>query len=209
MKALNQYSNKTKAAFVLLIVMLVIVLSNFNTLRNSKNVNENINAIYKDRLVVSRYIFDYLNKIHFIKSEAKNTDRNDIHKSEEISNALKAIHSIDKLYVKTVLTTKEKMHFDAFIVTCSAIRIHNNNSNWDKVVQSSNQAIETLELMSKIQIEEGKTKLANANEMYNNNNSLGQLQIALLVILGGITFYLLVIKKNKKTIKISESPSMN
>ncbi|MWB96333.1 hypothetical protein GON26_18375 [Flavobacterium sp. GA093] len=208
MKALSQYTNKTKAAFILLIVMLVIVLSNYNTLRNSKNVNENINAIYKDRLVVAGYIFEYLNEIHFIKSEAQNA-RNPIHKSEEIFIALKTIHEIDKLYIKTVLTSKEKIHFDAFMVSCTAISIHTKNKNWNEVVKTSDQAIETLELMSKIQVAEGKTKLASANEMYNNNNSLGQLQIALLVILGGITFYLLLLKKPKKSIKIPESPSMN
>ena len=45
--------------------------------------------------------------------------------------------------------------------------------------------------------------------MYNDNNSIGQLEIALLIILGGITFYLLIVKKPKRTIKIPESPSMN
>src|SRR3970040_2656863 len=68
MKDLKKYSNKTKAAFVLLIVMLIILLSNFNTLQNSKKTNENINAIHKDRLVAARYIFQYANALHFIKT---------------------------------------------------------------------------------------------------------------------------------------------
>lgn len=118
---LKKYSNKSKAAFILLIVMLIIVLSNFNTLRNSKKVNENINTIYNDRLVVAYYIFQYSNELHYIKTEAQKENLNDITKNDEIKNALKVIHTIDDLYFKTVLTPKEKIHFDSFLASCSEI----------------------------------------------------------------------------------------
>jgi hypothetical protein len=206
---LEKYSNKTKAAFILLVVMLIIILSNFNTLQNSKKVNENINTIYNDRLVVAYYIFQYANEIDFIKDEAQKAKLNNSNKNKEISAALKIIHSIDDLYVKTVLTRKEKKHFDAFLVSCSKINKQALNKNWDLVLQSSDEALKTLNQLSEIQVNEGKAKLASANAMHSNNNSLGQLQIALLIVLGGITFYLLIIKKRKRTIKIPESPSLN
>lgn len=209
MKDLKRYSNKTKAAFVLLLVMLVIVLSNFNTLRNSKKVNDNINAIYKDRLVVAHYIFQYSKELHFIKAEAEKLDLSDTIKKDEIIETLNTIHDIDDLYAKTVLTSKEKEHFNAFLKSCKEINNQIENKNWGKIAVSSDQALKTLESLSQIQIQEGKTKLASANAMHSDNNSFGQLQIALLIILGGITFYLLIVKKTKKTIKIPESPSMN
>lgn len=209
MRDLKKYSNKTKAAFILLIVMLIILLGNFNTLQNSKNVNENINAIFNDRLVVAHYIFQYSKELHFIKSEAEKLDLNDSIKKDEIIQTLNIIHNIDDLYAKTVLTNKEKQYFDAFLSSCKEINKQVENKNWDKIAVSSNQALKTLESLSQIQIQEGKSKLASANAMYNKNNSLGQLQIALLIILGGITFYLLIIKKIKRTIKIPEPPSLN
>ena len=209
MKDLKRYSNKTKAAFVLLLVMLVIVLSNFNTLRNSKKVNDNINAIYNDRLVVAHYIFQYSKELHFIKAEAEKLDLSDTIKKDEIIETLNTIHDIDDLYAKTVLTNKEKEHFNAFLKSCKEINNQIENKNWGKIAVSSEQALKTLESLSQIQIQEGQTKLASANAMHNDNNSFGQLQIALLIILGGITFYLLIVKKTKKTIKIPESPSMN
>ncbi|OMQ09156.1 MCP four helix bundle domain-containing protein [[Flexibacter] sp. ATCC 35103] len=209
MKDLKKYSNKTKAAFILLIVMLIILLGNFNTLQNSKNVNENINAIYKDRLVVAHYIFQYSKELHFIKAEAEKLDLSDNIKKEEIINTLDVIHNIDDLYSKTVLTNKEKQYFDIFLSSCKEINKQVENKNWNKIVVSSTEALKTLELLSQIQIQEGKAKLASANAMYSKNNSLGQLQIALLIILGGITFYLLIVKKIKRTIKIPEPPSMN
>ncbi|WP_456315373.1 hypothetical protein [Pseudomonas shirazensis] len=209
MKDLNKYSNKTKAAFILLIVMLIIILSNFNTLQNSKNVNENINAIYKDRLVVAHYIFQYSKELHIIKSEAEKMNLNDTTKTNEIISNLKIIHTIDDLYAKTVLTAKEKIYFEKFLGSCITIDMANKNKQWKQISKSSKEALITLESLSEIQIKEGKAKLASANAMYNDNNSLGQLQIALLIVLGGITFYLLIVKKIKRKIKIPEPPSMN
>jgi len=205
----KKYSNKTKAAFVLLIVMLIILLGNFNTLRNSKNVNEKINAIYKDRLVVAHYIFQYSKQLHFIKAEAEKLDLSDNIKKSEIIHTLDIIHNIDDLYAKTVLTNKEKQYFDTFLSSCKEINKQVENKNWSKIASSSAEALKTLESLSQIQIKEGKAKLANANAMYSKNNSLGQLQIALLIVLGGITFYLLIVKKIKRKIKIPEPPSMN
>jgi hypothetical protein len=209
MKDLKRYSNKTKAAFILLIVMLIILLSNFNTLQNSKKTNENINAIYNDRLVVARYIFQYTNELHLIKTEATQTKLDDIHKKDAIRVALKNIQKIDKLYLETVLTPKEKTSFVAFLASCSAIHRQSQNKNWSQVAHSSNLALQTLELLSQIQIEEGKSKLSSSNALHNGNNTLGELQIALLVILGGFALYLLMVKKSKINIKIPQSPSMN
>jgi hypothetical protein len=209
MKDQKKYSNKTKAAFVLLIVMLIILLGNFNTLQNSKKVNENINAIYKDRLVVSQYIFQYSKQLHFIKSEAEKLDLSDNIKKNEIITTLHIIHNIDDLYAKTVLTNKEKQYFDTFLSSCKEINKQVSGKNWNNIAKASTEALITLESLSNIQIEEGKLKLAAANTMYSKNSSLGQLQIALLIILGGITFYLLIVKKVKRSIKIPEPPSMN
>lgn len=207
MKDLKKYSNKTKAAFVILIVMLIIILSNFNTLQNSKKANENINAIYNDRLVVARYIFQYANELHSIKANAVQIKLNDTQKKDKITAALKNIHNIDKLYLKTVLTPKEKISIAAFLASSSAINKQTQNRNWHQVVYSTNQALQTLEQLSQIQIKEGSSKLSSSNALYNGNNILGQLQIALLVILGAVSLYLLMAKKNK--IKIPQSPSMN
>lgn len=208
-KATNKYNNKTKAAFILLIVMLIIVLNNFNTLENSKNVNENINTIYNDRLVVAYYIFQYSNELHYIKAESLKQSINDSTKNNEISSALKVIHTIDALYFKTVLTPKEKIYFDDFVATCKEISKDVSIKDWPHIDSLCNKALSTLNLLSEIQIKEGQAKLASANAMYNGNATLGQLEIALLIVLGGITFYLLLIKKRKLSIKIPEPPSLN
>jgi hypothetical protein len=207
MKDLKKYSNKTKAGFILLIVMLIVLLSNFNTLQNSKKSNENINAIYNDRLVVGYYIFQYANQLHFIKANTVQIGLNDTQKKNQITNALKNIQNINKLYLETVLTPKEKTSFVTFLTSCNVINKQSKKNNWNQVSYSCNQALQTLELLSQIQIDEGKSKLSNSNSLHKGNTTLGELQIALLVVLGGFTLYLLMAKKNK--IKIPQSPSLN
>ena len=209
MKDLKKYSNKTKAAFVLLIVMLIILLSNFNTLQNSKKTNENINALHKDRLVVARYIFQYANALHNIKDNTLETQLDDGQKKEKIMAGIQSILSLDPLYLKTVLTPKEKTSFRAFQASCLTIVRESQNKNWRQVRQSSDQALQSLELLSQIQIEEGQSKLAQSNALHNGNTLLGELQIALLVVLGGCALYLLIIKKKKIFVKVPESPSLN
>src|SRR5215207_8728650 len=137
MKDLHKISNKTKAAFILLIVMLIIILSNFNTLQNSKKVNENINAIYKDRLVVAHYIFQYSKELHFIKAEAEKLNLSDTIKTDEIISTLKVIHSIDQLYEKTVLTPTERIFFQNLLNSCNTINKQTQNKNWDQIAKSS------------------------------------------------------------------------
>lgn len=209
MKNVKNYSNKTKAAFILLIVMLIILLSNFNTLQNSKKTNENINTIYSDRLVVARYIFQYANQVHFIKANAGQTTLNETKKKDGIMAAITSIQNINALYLKTFLTPREKKSFAAFLASCATIRKESENKNWHQVALSSSQALQTLELLSQIQIEQGMTTVANSNSLHKGTTTLGELQIALLVVLGGITLYLLMIKKNKIHLKIPQAPSMN
>lgn len=209
MKNLKKYSNKTKVAFVLLVVMVVVLWSNFNTLQNSKKTNENINAIHKDRLVVARYIFQYNNELHTVKANTLETKLDDNQKKDRIKLSLQSMQNLDRLYLETVLTPKEKISFAAFQGSCLAISQEAQNKNWPQVRQSCNRALQSLELLSKIQIEEGQSKLTQSNNLHNGNILLGELQIGLLVVLGGCALYLLVIKKKKITIKIPESPSMN
>lgn len=209
MKELKKYSNKTKIAFIFLITMLIILLSNFNTLQNSKKTNNNINAIYHDRLVVTHYIFQYTNQLHFIKSNILLRKLNDTQKKNEITASIKKIQTIDKLYLETVLTSKEKVSFEKFLASCIAITKHSQNKNWQQAYYSCNQALHSLESLSQIQLEEGKLKLSNSITIHKGNIILGEMQIALMIILGGCALYLLMIKKNKINLKIPQSPSMN
>ncbi|AYN04159.1 MULTISPECIES: MCP four helix bundle domain-containing protein [unclassified Flavobacterium] len=208
MMGLKNSSKKTKAAFILAIVMLIIILSTFNTLRNAETTNENINAIYKDRLVVSTYIFHYANELNLVKANAvKNND--DTEKADAIITSIHNIKAINLLYHNTVLTPKEKEDFGVFIAICDKINKQVQGKQWQEVERAADQALVTLESLSKIQVDEAKLQLENANKTYNQYNMLAQLEIALLIVLGIAIIYLLLTKRHKRVIKIPEGPSLN
>ncbi|AOW09925.1 MCP four helix bundle domain-containing protein [Flavobacterium gilvum] len=209
MKQQNSTTNKTKAAIVFLIVMIIILLSNFYRLQNSKKANEDINTLFNDRLIVTDYIFQYANDLHNIKALAIQNSLNDAQKKAAIATLVNHIHTIDKLYLKTSLTPKEKNFFVSFLASSTTIEINSKNFNWPQVTQSSDQAIKTLKLLSRIQINEGKIKLDHSNSIHRENTTWGELQTALLVVLGAAALYLLIAKRKKIKVKIPESPSMN
>lgn len=88
------------------------------------------------------------------------------------------------------MTPKEKKYFKIFVTYSAAINSATQNENWNQVRNNSTHALQTLEQLSKIQSEGGKSKLTHSNSIYNGNNVLEKLQIALLIILGGTTLYI-------------------
>lgn len=205
---MSDLNKKTKAAAVLIFVTILLLISNYFIGDNSKKTNEGIKAIYNDRLMVSHYIFQYTNAIHQVNTILL-TNQNDSEKQNFILNRLENISHIDKKYLSTVLTPEEKKQFNFFKNQCLAIQNSNQNNNWQKIAQLSEQSLQTLEILAQIQIDEGKTELTIANTLHNGNKIFAQFEIALFIILGCLSAYLLVLKKMKVKIKIPEAPSMN
>ena len=207
MKDLNTINRKTKAAAVLILVTILLLISNYFIALNSKKTNENIQAIYNDRLLVSHYIFQYTNVIHEIKSTASDTLSPE--KQKFITGRLQSIKTLNKKYLTTVLTAEEKRQFALFRNQCAVIETLNQKKNWKKTTEWSTKSLQTLEILAQIQIDEGKTALTTANTLHNGNQIFTQLDIGLFIILGCLSAYLLVLKKMKVKIKIPEAPSMN
>lgn len=209
MKDINAINKKTKAAAVLIFVTILLLISNYFIGLNSRKTNESIKAIYNDRLMVSHYIFQYNNAIHQIKSHVGLVNYADFEKQNFVAIRLKNISNIDKKYLETILTPEEKKQFQAFQNQCTTIQTLSYYKDWQKITQLSEQSLGTLEALAQIQIDEGKTELTTANALHNGNRIFAQFEIALFIILGCLSVYLLVLKKMKVKIKIPEAPSMN
>lgn len=209
MRDINTINRKTKAAAVLILVTILLLISNYFIGLNSKKTNENMKAIYNDRLMVSHYIFQYTNAIHQINAYSIQVNTSDFEKQNFISKVLQNTNSIDKKYLSTVLTAKEKKEFKSFQNQCTAIQTANEKKDWKKIAVLSQQSLQTLEVLAQIQIDEGKTALTTANALHNGNKIFAQFEIALFIILACLSAYLLVLKKMKIKIKIPEAPSMN
>ncbi|WP_418264544.1 MCP four helix bundle domain-containing protein [Flavobacterium faecale] len=208
MKDLNNLNKKTKAAAILILVTILLLISNYFIGRNSQKTNETIKAIYNDRLMVSHYIFQYNNAIHQIKAESVPINSHP-ERQKEVTNHLQSISSLHPKYLSTVLTPEEKQQFKKFQTQCTEIKIHNQNKDWGKIIQLSQQSLNTLKILAQIQIDEGKTELTTANTLHSGNQIFAQFEIGLFIILACLSFYLLILKKMKVKIKIPEGPSLN
>ncbi|GGA67655.1 hypothetical protein GCM10008015_05480 [Flavobacterium palustre] len=209
MKDINSINRNTKAAAVLIFVTILLLISNYFMGLNSKKTNETIQAIYNDRLMVSHYILQYTHAIYQIKETVSSLKTIDSDKQQLVRNRLKTIHEIDKKYLKTILTPEEKKQFRIFQNQCIAIQNQNKDKNWQKIIQLNQQTLASLEILARIQVDEGKTALIIANALHDGNRFFAQFEIALYIILACLSAYLLVLKKMKVKIKIPEEPSMN
>ncbi|MEO8252909.1 MAG: hypothetical protein ABI554_00885 [Flavobacterium sp.] len=209
MKDINAINKKTKAAAVLIFVTILLLISNYFIGLNSRKTNESIKAIYNDRLMVSHYIFQYTNAIYQIKEQVDQSKYDDFGKQNFVAIRLKNISNIDKNYLETILTAEEKKQFQTFQNQCTSIQTLSYYNDWKKITQLSEQSLGTLEALAQIQIDEGKTELTTANALHNGNRIFVQFEIALFIILGCLSAYLLLLKKMKVKIKIPEAPSMN
>lgn len=209
MKDINSINRNTKAAAVLIFVTILLLISNYFMGLNSKKTNETIQAIYNDRLMVSHYVLQYTHAIYQIKETVSSLKTIDSDKQQLVRNRLKTIHEIDKKYLKTILTPEEKKQFRIFQNQCMAIQNQNKDKNWQKIIQLNQQTLASLEILARIQVDEGKTALIIANALHDGNRFFAQFEIALYIILACLSAYLLVLKKMKVKIKIPEEPSMN
>lgn len=209
MRDINTINRKTKAAAVLIFVTILLLISNYFIGLNSKKTNENMKAIYNDRLMVSHYIFQYTNAIYQIKTHVIKSGLSNFERQNFVSKILLNSKDIDKRYLATVLTTTEKNQFKNFQNQCVAMQSANERKDWELLIQLSEQSLKTLEILAQIQIDEGKTALTTANALHNGNKIFAQFEIGLFIILGCLSAYLLVLKKMKVKIKIPEAPSMN
>ncbi|MFA9191978.1 MCP four helix bundle domain-containing protein [Flavobacterium sp. FZUC8N2.13] len=209
MRDINTINSKTKAAAVLILVTILLLISNYFIGLNSKKTNENMKAIYNDRLMVSHYIFQYTNAIHQIKTHIIEANPSGFEKQNFVSKRLENTNTIDKKYLATILTAEEKKQFKNFQNQCVAMQVANQKKDWKELTQLIEQSLETLEILAQIQIDEGKTAFTTANALHNGNKIFAQFEIALFIILACLSAYLLVLKKMKIKIKIPEAPSMN
>ncbi|MES2239573.1 MAG: MCP four helix bundle domain-containing protein [Bacteroidota bacterium] len=159
MSEINKLNKRTKAAAVLILVTILLLISNYFIGLNSKKTNETIKAIYNDRLIVSHYIFQYNNAIHQIKENTIQNSLKDLDKQVFVSNRLQYISKLDKKYLATVLTAEEKTQFKAFQNQCTAIQTRIQSKNWQEINQLSEQSLKTLAVWLKFKLTKEKQNL--------------------------------------------------
>ncbi|MBD3581251.1 MCP four helix bundle domain-containing protein [Flavobacterium selenitireducens] len=182
MKGLQIIQKKLTASVFLLVVFSVLIVTNQAEKRHSNQISQAASSLYKDRLVVESYIFQYYRHLHHIKETVANGALSESAKIASIQTETSKIAQLDALYLKTVLTKSEQEHFSEFHKNCAAISGLTNSGNLDGVAQMSTKSLDILDALSAIQLSEGQVQIDNVGKITSASSLYSQLEMGMLVV---------------------------
>lgn len=209
MKWVYGIKNKWFTTILLSIILLIILLNNFNESKNSELLNKAITEIYNDRLVVEGYILQLTENLHSIIENVNNEKIIDTEKQLLAQSFLSKIQHINSSYSKTQLTEEEKIEFTNFTYLCTKINIKIKEKNYTEATINSNHAIVVLKKLSNIQISEGKEIINKTTKLFHSSNIASKFEIAMLVIIALIIQALIFSSKTLQVHQPEEKQNLN
>lgn len=179
------YYIKYKLAAVGLLAGIILVILSGNLLeRDSYTIlDSSMTSIYKDRLQVSRYIYDISNALYKKRMALEQPQKGDLTTyNQTIEQSILA-------YEKTILTKEERAEWESFK---GHLALYNeqepgyiNNTVTEAVLQSHfEQTTANLDALMQIQVGEGQHILHDSHAMVSNRLVFSFFEISLLIILG-------------------------
>ncbi|WP_139227623.1 MCP four helix bundle domain-containing protein [Sphingobacterium wenxiniae] len=194
------------AAILLFTVISLVMLTNMREQRIATQISTTVTSIYEDRLVVAQYILQLSKKIEGVITVLERED-NEI--TTRVHDYLVQIATLNDLYEKTFLTEIEKNNFEAFKQLCQDISKNNKTGNHDATLLAAREAGDTLQILSLIQVEEGKNQLDEVLNMTSFSNILSYLELAILIVIAVIIQVLVFASKTMMGAKKPTHENLN
>lgn len=170
------------AAAVLFALCVLVLLSNYNDRVHSREVKSSISTLYEDRLLVESYIFRLTGLIYQIREVLNPADSVQGEINKILIAVLPDIFKINEDYEKTKFTKTEEIEFGRFKTICETIK-----SNTPQPIQDLNQltldALDALNKLSTIQIEESKLILSKSEQLYRTSKISSDFGFALVIVI--------------------------
>lgn len=175
-----------------------------------QKISETFTEVYNDRLVVEGYIFTISERLFHIQKliDHCNLDYDYSRVINEIADHEAQILSVVTEFEATNLTEQEASYLGDFkTIIVNDLNIKNydllysdtegvNREQVLKYDQKITQARKDLENLSKIQLEEGQKLISKAKVLINRSQIWAQFEVALLIILVIVMFFLLFRRSN-------------
>lgn len=179
---------KIKWTSALLVVFLLILATNLIDQDHFRKVRQSIVTIYEDRLVVKDYIYD-LAMILSDKRYAIAIKDQDYLQTKASEDNAKMFSTVESFY-RTKLTLDEKKILDSF--NTKLVDFVNNEQEQLNGLQIESDIISKqitalkrdLQLLSDIQMKEGKKQISIANRSVNSIDLFTRIEIIALIIIG-------------------------
>jgi hypothetical protein len=217
MKWAYSFRERTKAALLLAVVLVLVFTVSWVEKRNVSELGTSFSSVYEDRLVVESYIYkfsDYLYQKKLIVDACALNEQNDqLRKRIGLHN--EAIRSMIHNYEKTKLTQEESVLFasfkkDMYAIMDAEVNLENSGSPEAKSVidEKVNDALINLDHLSAIQLSEGQLLNENSKKIIAGSDVLTQFEMAVLIIIG-LLIQVLIITTNSTHPKMPQVHEMN
>lgn len=203
--------NKIKWSAGLLLVIILILATNFIDRNNFQRIQDSVVSIYEDRLVVKSYIFDIQYKVH--EKELLLAQKKDSVLLAQSAADNKELNDLIQGFSNTKLTRDERRYLTnledqvalLFEMEAAYGESSYNEANSERLKAKLKTITYTLHQLSDIQITEGKRQLQIGKQAMKSIELITQLEIWLMVAIGiVIQVIILYNPKNKKEKEIEE-----
>lgn len=186
------------ASGILFVLCLLVLLSNYTDRDHTNNVKNSISTLYEDRLIVEDYILKMTIDIYEIKQALHAADQHDEPAADQIAVLLSHIDGLSSAYQKTKLTKEEDETFVALVKTLNEFK---STLSPNKQDQLANRALDQLNELSSIQLEESKLIMKHAEDLYISSKAISQfafgITLIILVVLQALVFTSKTLGKTK------------
>jgi hypothetical protein len=196
--------NKVYWTLALLVVFFLILGTNRIDQMHFERLKDSLTNIYNDRLVVKDYILDISTNLEEKHREA--AVGNQAFFGSTSDRLSKEVDSLVVLFGKTELTRREGDLLDDFkkknLQLTKAMRSYSSaeediDIRQDQVITQVKSMKTTLNSLSRIQVQEGRAEMLNANKSIQAIELFTRIEIIFLILIGIVIQALIVLKVNR------------
>lgn len=196
--------SKIKWSIGLILVILLIVATNFIDRNNFQRIQDSVYSIYEDRLIAKNFIFDIQIKIH--EKEMLLAQQKDSILASERTASQKTILGLVEGLSNTGLTREEKRVLSnlseevnsLFNIETTYHNALNKNSVSKRFKEQIKNISNTLSQLSDIQISEGKRQMQVGKKAMESIELLTQLEVWIMIFLGVLVQFIILYNPKKK-----------
>jgi hypothetical protein len=190
MKQFIQLKYKMGLVAILTLIITALLVNNLAGRKYASDLNASFDAIYKDRLLASNYLYGINNALHEKHDLLANGENYDEGVKAAIVVQNNTLADMARKYGATELTSEEsqrwqqlRMQLDQYDLLENRLLHHGaNDLNQLNLLYKQNQHL--LQELTNLQASEGKVLRKNSRAILLNTTAMGQAEITLLIVLG-------------------------
>ncbi|WP_163386975.1 hypothetical protein [Cyclobacterium jeungdonense] len=160
----------------------VVLLNHFQERSNADKMRTAMAAIYQDRLLVEGYIYDI--SLNLLEMRAALQEEKPDQTNSFLAKKIERINRLTGLFQETQLTTAEEKHLRHLVETVEKISGSLSGNISDLAMEANiTLAMEDLQKLSSIQLEEGEQILSRTEKIFHSGERFAQLEMVALILI--------------------------